>query len=71
MHSVFADFVAVKGVEELSINFYDDRLVNGYASTMIAILYAITIYLLEKMRGTTFFKPAVREFLSDYAYPVS
>ncbi|KIW08388.1 uncharacterized protein PV09_01301 [Verruconis gallopava] len=61
----------IKGVEELSIDFYDERITNGYMSVMIAILYSITVYLLEKMRRTTLFKPAVREFLSDYAYPIA
>lgn len=38
---------------------------------MIAILYFLTIFLLEKIRGTTFFKPFVRDFISDYAYPIA
>jgi hypothetical protein len=62
---------AVKGVEELSIGFYDQRYTNGFLGVIIAILYSITVYLLEKMRGTILFTPSVRDFLSDYAYPVS
>jgi hypothetical protein len=62
---------AVKGVEELSIGFYDERYTNGFLGVVVAILYSLTVYFLEKMRGTVLFKPVVREFLSDYAYPVS
>jgi hypothetical protein len=40
-------------------------------SAMIAILYSITIYLLERMRTTTLFRAEVREFISDYAYPIA
>jgi boron transporter len=62
---------AVKGVEELSINFYDDQLTNGFMAVMIAILYSITVYFLEKMRTTAMFNQPVRDFLSDYAYPLA
>jgi hypothetical protein len=40
-------------------------------SVMIAILYSITIYLLEKIRTTTLFREPIRMFLSDYAYPLA
>jgi hypothetical protein len=63
--------VLVKGVEELSIGFYDQRYTNGFLGVVVAILYSTTVYLLEKMRGTILFTPSVRDFLSDYAYPVS
>lgn len=39
-------------------------------STMIAILYFITIYLLEKLGGSTIWKPSIRGVLADYAYVV-
>ncbi|OCK81955.1 hypothetical protein K432DRAFT_415681 [Lepidopterella palustris CBS 459.81] len=61
----------IKGVEELSINFYFDRPSNGFMACMIAILYSLTVYLLEKIRGTVLFNPVIREFLSDYAYPIA
>jgi boron transporter len=61
----------VKGVEELSINFHDDRIANGFIAVVIAILYTITVYLLEKIRGTVLFTEGIRESLSDYAYPVN
>lgn len=60
----------VKGVEELSVSFYDDRITNGFMAVVIAILYSITVYMLEKIRKTTLFNEGVREVLSDYAYPV-
>ena len=61
----------VKGVEELSINFYDDRNLNGFASAMVAILFTLTIYFLEQLRHTTFSRVWIRELLADYAYPIS
>lgn len=61
----------IKGVEELSINFYDERYLNGFASAMIAILFTLTIYFLEKVRHTTFGRPLIRQILSDYAYPIA
>lgn len=62
---------SVKGVEELSINFYDERITNGFMSVMIGILFTLTVYFLEKIRSTTLFTESARELLSDYAYPVS
>lgn len=65
------DNLAVKGVQEVSYSFYDEKITNGFMTAMIAIMYSLTVYFLEKMRGTTLFKPAVREFLSEYAYPLA
>jgi len=62
---------SVKGCEELAVNFYDDRTTNGFMACIIGILFSLTIYLLEKIRGTVLFTPQIRGFLSDYAYPVS
>jgi boron transporter len=61
----------VKGVEELAINFYDNHYLNGFTSAMIAILFTLTIYFLEKIRNTTFARPLIRQLLSDYAYPIA
>lgn len=61
----------IKGCEELSINFYNSNYLNGFASALIAVLYTLTIYFLEKLRGTTFLRPFVRQLLSDYAYPIA
>ncbi|KAE9982750.1 hypothetical protein EG327_005758 [Venturia inaequalis] len=66
--NTFALYV-VKGVEELSINFYDERITNGFMSVMIGILFTLTVYFLEKIRSTTLFTESARELLSDYAYP--
>lgn len=63
--------ISVKGVEELSINFYEERITNGFMSVMIGILFTLTVYFLEKIRSTTLFTEGIREVLSDYAYPVS
>lgn len=61
----------IKGVEELSVNFYDGAIVNGFASAMIAILYTLSIYFLEAVGSTTFFNGIIRTILSDYAYPIA
>ncbi|ETN43778.1 uncharacterized protein HMPREF1541_11102 [Cyphellophora europaea CBS 101466] len=61
----------IKGVEELSVNFYDERYLNGFASALIAVLYTLSIYFLEKVRDTTFARPLLRQLLSDYAYPIA
>ncbi|KAI9834096.1 MAG: hypothetical protein M1819_003381 [Sarea resinae] len=61
----------IKGVEELTIEFYNDHITNGFMAVMIAILYTLTVYALERMGSTVMFKPWVREILSDYAYPIA
>ena len=61
----------IKGVEELSINFYDGKFLNGFASTVVAILYTLTIYGLEHIGMTTYFNGMFRALLSDYAYPIA
>ena len=69
--SARTDTIAVKGVEELSINFYDDKIVNGFASAMVAILFFLTIYLLELLGQSTMFTPFWRKLVGDYAYPIA
>ncbi|KAJ9502199.1 hypothetical protein H2202_002263 [Exophiala xenobiotica] len=61
----------IKGVEELSINFYDGAFLNGFASVVIAILFTLTIYGLEGIGSTTYFNGLVRTCLSDYAFPIA
>jgi boron transporter len=61
----------IKGCEELSINFNDEQYLNGFASAMIAILFTLTIYFLEKIRNTTIGRPFLRQTLADYAYPIA
>ena len=57
-------------MEELRINFDNGNLPNGWASCVIAILYTLTVYLLDKMKNTVLFKRSIRSFLSEYAFPV-
>ena len=66
-----AEFVLVKGVELLIVEFerYGPR--KGYLGVVIALLYFFTVYALESVGSGTWFKPWVRDFLGDYAYPVS
>ncbi|KAL8644314.1 MAG: hypothetical protein Q9210_007315 [Variospora velana] len=61
----------IKGVEELAINFYDNTIVNGFASALVALLYTLTVYLLEKIGTTCLFNSTTRKLLSDYAYPIA
>ena len=61
---------AVKGVEELVNEFSAHGRDAGYLACMIAILYFLTIYGLEKLGSSTFARPSIRGFLADYAYPV-
>lgn len=61
----------VKGIEELAINFYDQKIVNGFASALVAVLFYLTIFYLERMGQTSFGTSGIRKFLSDYAYPLA
>ncbi|KIW87620.1 uncharacterized protein Z519_11594 [Cladophialophora bantiana CBS 173.52] len=61
----------IKGVEELGVNFYDGKFLNGFASVMVAILYTLSIYFLGYIGSTTYFNGMVRALLSDYAYPIA
>ncbi|KAK5062884.1 hypothetical protein LTR84_004959 [Exophiala bonariae] len=61
----------IKGCEELSIGFHDGQISNGFASALVAILYFLTVYLLEQMGQTTYTRTWLRTFLSDYAYVIA
>lgn len=61
----------IKGVEEISVNFYNGTIANGFAAAMLAILFSITIYFLESIGSTTLFNGWTRTLLSDYAYPIA
>lgn len=61
----------VKGVTLLTVEYTDHGNLDGFMSTMIAILYFGTVYALEAVGQGTWFRPWVRGILSDYAYPVS
>lgn len=61
----------LKGIEELAIAFYDEQIVNGFASALVAVLFFMTVYFLEQARDTYIARPFIRNFLSDYAYPLA
>lgn len=42
----------------------------GYLGCVIAMLYFLTIYALEKLGSSTVWRPGFRGFLADYAYVV-
>ncbi|OJJ52254.1 hypothetical protein ASPSYDRAFT_95775 [Aspergillus sydowii CBS 593.65] len=60
----------IKGVEELVNEFTTHGRDAGYLACMIAILYFLTIYGLEKLGSSTVWKPSIRGLLADYAYPL-
>lgn len=60
----------VKGLEELINEFSSISTTAGYMSCMIAILYFLTIYSLEKLGNSTVSWPWTRTILADYAYVV-
>ncbi|KAM0492590.1 hypothetical protein ACHAP8_009767 [Fusarium lateritium] len=62
------DDVLVKGVEELVNEFDQEGSAAGYLACIIAILYFGTVYGLERLGSSTFWKPGVRTILADYAY---
>ena len=66
-----AEFLTVKGVEELSSEFSDYGSVDGFMAIMIALLFFGTTYALEAIGSGIWFRPWVRGILADYAYPVS
>ena len=61
-------FPLVKGMEELANEFNVAGNSAGYLSCMIAILYFGSVYGLEKLGGSTIWKPWLRGSLADYAY---
>ncbi|KAF7169657.1 hypothetical protein CNMCM5623_002341 [Aspergillus felis] len=60
----------IKGVEELVNEFTTRGNTAGFMSTMIAILYFLTICGLERLGSSTIWKPWFRGLLADYAYVV-
>ena len=60
----------VKGVELLIAEFSEHGSLDGYMSTLIAILYFGTVYALESVGKSRLFRPWIRGILGDYAYPV-
>lgn len=63
--------MTVKGVEELVNEFTTVGHSAGFMSCMIAILYFLSIYGLEKLGSSTVWKAGYRGIFADYAYVVS
>jgi len=61
----------IKGCEELAYQFEDREYINGFASTMVALLYTFTVFFLDNINTTSLFTSPVRKFLSEYAYPIA
>lgn len=61
----------VKGVELLIAEFESDGPTDGFMSVTIALLFFFTVYVLEMVGKGVWFRPWIRGFLGDYAYPVS
>lgn len=59
----------VKGIEELVAEF-DEGSAGGFMGVMVAVLYAASVYALEKFGTGIWFNPGIRGFVADYAYPV-
>ncbi|KAJ5346890.1 uncharacterized protein N7506_000143 [Penicillium brevicompactum] len=58
----------IKGVEELVNEFTTVGHSAGFMSCMIAILYFLSIYGLEKLGSSTVWKAGYRGIFADYAY---
>ena len=63
--------VLVKGVELIISEFESEGPTDGFMSVNIALMFFFTVYVLETVGNGVWFRPRVRGFLSDYAYPVS
>ncbi|KZM24803.1 inorganic anion exchanger [Ascochyta rabiei] len=61
----------VKGVEELVYLFEVSAFEGGYLSIVIAMLFFGSAYGLEKIGGSTIWKPWIRGFLADYSFVFS
>ncbi|CAF9922828.1 MAG: hypothetical protein ALECFALPRED_002237 [Alectoria fallacina] len=59
----------IKGVELLIAEFESDGPTDGFMSTIIAIMFFFTVYVLEMVGRGLWFRPWMRGFLGDYAYP--
>lgn len=61
----------IKGVELLIAEFESDGPTDGFMSVTIALMFFFTVYALEMIGKGVWFRPWVRGFLSDYAYPIA
>ena len=50
--------------------FDDYGSIDGFMAVMIALLFFATVYALEAIGTSVWFRPWFRELLADYAYPV-
>ena len=60
----------VKGVELLIGEFESNGPTDGFMSVTIALMFFFTVYILELIGNGIWFRPSIRNFLGDYAYPV-
>ena len=58
-------------MELLIAEFESDGPTDGFMSVTIALMFFFTVYALETVGKGVWFRPWVRGFLGDYAYPVS
>ena len=70
LHTKLMELV-VKGVELLISEFEHEGPADGFMSVVVALMFFFTVYVLELVRNGIWFRPRVRAFLGDYAYPVS
>ena len=60
----------IKGVELIIGQFKDYGSTQGFMDVVIALMFFFTVYVLEMVGNGTWFRPGVRSFIADYAYPV-
>ncbi|KAL6232118.1 hypothetical protein BDW75DRAFT_247391 [Aspergillus navahoensis] len=60
----------IKGVEELNNEFTLSGPTAGFLSSLIAVLYFLTVYGLEWLGSSTVCRPWFRKLLADYAYVI-
>ncbi|KAM0798558.1 HCO3 transporter family protein [Usnea florida] len=61
----------IKGVELLIDEFERSGPTDGFMSVTIALLFFFTVYCLEMVGKGIWFRPWIRDFLGDYAYPIA
>jgi len=60
----------IKGIELIIGQFKDYGSTQGFMDVVIALMFFFTVYVLEMVGKGIWFRPGVRGFISDYAYPV-
>jgi len=50
--------------------FKNEGPVDGFMSVTIALMFFFTVYVLELVGNSIWFRPWVRNLLGDYAFPV-